>query len=308
MEIDVIISEDQEGQRLDQVLGEMIPKCSRSRAAAMVSQGRVTVDGLTKRPAYKVKQGERLRGRGGEDPDPETVSPESMDLPILFEDDFILLINKPAGQVIHPGPGNWEGTLVNGLLSHVPDIRDAGDDPLRPGIVHRLDKDTSGLILVAKTARSLEFLQKEFQQRRVKKTYLALASGNDLPDSGKIDLPIGRHPVRRKLMAINHETGKPALTYWQVTQRFAQACLVEVRLHTGRTHQIRVHFYSMGHPLVGDMVYQYKRFRKKNGQANRQMLHSWKLSFRHPQTGRKMDFQAPLPKDFQTQIDKLRQT
>lgn len=307
MDIDFFVSEDQAGRRLDQVLSGAVPQWSRCMAAAMVSDGRITVGGVVKRPAYRLKTGENVRGMIEKDPDPDTPRPEFMDLQVLFEDDHILLVNKPAGLVVHPGPGNREGTLINGLLCHVPDIRNTGEDPLRPGIVHRLDKDTSGLILVAKTARSLDFLQKEFQQRRVKKTYLALVSGKDLPDTGKMDQPIGRHPVHRKLMAVTHEAGRPALTSWQVARRFDHACLVEVRLHTGRTHQIRVHFYAMGYPLVGDRVYQYKRFRKKGAQAERQMLHAWKLGFRHPFSGHKMDFLAPLPADFLTAMDSLKE-
>ncbi|WP_022664435.1 RluA family pseudouridine synthase [Desulfospira joergensenii] len=308
MEIDFFIPEELAGQRLDQALVSLSPGWSRSRAASIVSRGKICVDGMIKRPGYRVKRGDHVSGTVSESREPAAALPEPMDLPVLFEDEYILLVNKPPGLVVHPGPGNYSGTLVNGLLSHAPDIRRVGQDPLRPGIVHRLDKDTSGLILTAKTTRSLEFLQKEFQQRRVKKEYLALVSGKDLPDSGEIDLPIGRHPVRRKLMAVNHETGKPARTSWRVAHRFDTACLVEVRLHTGRTHQIRVHFYALDHPLVGDRVYQYKRFRKKNLAAERQMLHSWKLGFRHPYSGRRMEFQAPVPPDFKSVMDRLRQT
>jgi 23S rRNA pseudouridine1911/1915/1917 synthase len=231
-----------------------------------------------------------------------------MNLAILFEDDYLLVIDKPPGLVVHPGPGNLCHTLVNGLLDHFPAFQLGDWDPVRPGIVHRLDKDTSGLIVVAKTLKSLLFLQKEFKQRRVEKRYLALVEGKDIAPEGEIVLPLGRHPIKRKIMAVNHETGKYARTSWRIRERFVDACLVDVRLYTGRTHQIRVHFRAKEMPIIGDKVYQYRRNRRnsrKNILAGRQMLHSWRLRFRHPYSGQEMQFEAKMPVDFIETLAKL---
>jgi 23S rRNA pseudouridine1911/1915/1917 synthase len=263
------------------------------------------VSDIEKRPGYRVKNGDVISGLIPEPECKEKPVSQSMDLSILFEDDYLLVVDKPAGMVVHPGPGNLCNTLVNGLLDYIPSLQNAGWEPMRPGIVHRLDKDTSGLIVVAKTIKSLLFLQKEFKQRRVKKTYLALVGGKEIADTGEILLPIGRHPVKRKLMAVNHETGKYARTSWQVRQRFANACLVDVRLYTGRTHQIRVHFYAMDMSILGDKVYQPRSIRRKKSIAPRQMLHSCHLRFRHPYSGREMKFEAKMPEDFVQTIVKL---
>ena len=296
---------DQADLRLDQVLSTAVETCSRSQASELISCGKFLVSGMKKRPGYRVKKGDAISGQIPEPVTEDLPKPEPMDLSILFEDDYILVIDKPPGLVVHPGPGNLCNTLVNGLMYHVPGFLDEGWDPVRPGIVHRLDKDTSGLIVVAKTLTSLSFLQKEFKQRRVGKRYLALAEGKAIAPRGEILLPLGRHPVRRKIMAVNHETGKYARTSWQVLQRFAQACLLDVRLHTGRTHQIRIHFYAMDMPLLGDNVYQYRRNRGKKILTNRQMLHSWKLRFRHPYSGQEMMFESEMPHDFAQTMAKL---
>lgn len=306
MEIDLTVPETDTATRLDAWISRAVPHCTRRLAAALVQNGEIRVSGQTKRPGYRIKAGERITGLIPErDTEPAPPVPEPLDLDICYEDGHVMVINKPAGMVVHPAAGNHSGTLVNGLLFYNPGLDGVGDDPLRPGIVHRLDMDTSGLIVVAKTRRSLAFLQKEFRQRRVKKRYRALVAGQDLADTGEIDLPIARHPVKRKMMAVNRETGKPARTSWQVLQRFADTCLVSVRLHTGRTHQIRVHFYHMGHPLLGDRVYQHRRFRRKKQPVSRQMLHAEALAFRHPYSGLKMRFSAPLPLDFRKQVAKL---
>ncbi len=305
MQLKFIISNAQVGLRLDQVLSKLVETCSRGQATDLISRGEVQVSGMKKRPGYRVKKGDTITGQIPEPVDDETFGPESMELSILFEDDYLLVIDKPPGLVVHPGPGNLSGTLVNGLLDHVPDFQDSCWDPVRPGIVHRLDKDTSGVIVVAKTIESLLFLQKEFKQRRVEKRYLALAEGRKIPNKGEIVLPLGRHPVKRTIMAVNHGTGKYARTSWQIRQKFAGACLVEIRLYTGRTHQIRVHFRAMDMPIIGDKVYQYRRNRRKNTLADRQMLHSWQLKFRHPYSGRKMNFEAKIPQDFDQTMAKL---
>ncbi len=298
MKLEIQISDSQTDSRLDQIVSQAVETCSRSQAADLISKGEIRVFDLKKRPGYRVKKGDMILGQIHEPSEAAKILPEPMDLSILFEDDHLLVVNKPAGLVVHPGPGNQAHTLVNGLLDHFPPMEKGAWDPLRPGIVHRLDKDTSGVIVVAKTLQSLMFLQKEFKQRRVEKTYLTLVEGRQIADAGEIVLPIGRHPVKRTLMAINHETGKYARTSWRIRQRFAQGCLAEVTLFTGRTHQIRVHFRAMEMPLLGDRVYQYRRNRRGQTLAPRQMLHSWQLKFRHPYSGRKMGFEAQMPEDF----------
>ncbi len=294
----------QTGSRLDQVLSKGVAGLSRGRAADLVGAGTILVNGEKKRPGYKVKNGEVITGEircvAG------LPKPEKMALSIVHEDAFIIVIDKPPGQVVHPATGNMSGTLVNGLLAHDPVFSASAWDPLRPGIVHRLDKDTSGVIVVAKTVRSLEFLQKEFQQRRVKKKYLALVQGHDIPASGDIELPIGRHPKHRKMMSVVPEGGKYARTGFQVRQRFDTGALVDIFLYTGRTHQIRVHFYHQGMPLFGEKVYQFRRHRKhRNLTAPRQMLHAGQITFRHPYSGRLMTFEAPIPQDFKNMIAEL---
>ncbi len=305
MKVTLTISRGQADLRLDQVLSGWVETCSRSQAVDLICRGDVLVSGMTKRPGYRVKIGDVIAAFIPELMEDVPPGPESMELSILFEDDYLLVIDKPPGLVVHPGPGNLCNTLVNGLLYHIPAFQEGDWDPIRPGIVHRLDKDTSGLIVVAKTLKSLWFLQKEFKQRRVEKRYLALVEGKDIALEGEIVLPLGRHPIRRKIMAVNHETGKYARTSWRIRERFVGACLVDVRLYTGRTHQIRVHFRAREMPLLGDKVYQYRRNRRKNTLADRQMLHSWRLRFRHPYSGRQMQFEAKMPADFIETMAKL---
>ncbi|WP_457552880.1 RluA family pseudouridine synthase [Desulfobacula sp.] len=298
MKVNITIPEDLKPTRLDTIIFNFINACSRSRAAKLIRAGDILVNNEKKKPGFRVKPGDFVTGVIPGSDTVNMILPEKIHLDIEFEDDQIMVINKKPGMVVHPAPGNLTGTLVNALLFHEPKIKWVGEDPLRCGIVHRLDKDTSGLIVVAKKKRALDFLQKEFKQRRVQKKYLALVSGNLLDDQSEINLPIGRHPKKRKMMAIDHENGKYARTCWKLKKQFKTACLVEALLKTGRTHQIRVHFYAMGHPLIGDHVYQYRRYRKKQSIAPRQMLHSWQLAFRHPYSGKKMFFKAELPKDF----------
>ena len=298
MKININIHDDLTGIRLDTVISNFVKTCSRKRAGYLINSSHILVNNNKKKPGYRVKQGDVIKGNIHEPTIKTAVTPEKIDLNIIFEDDHIIVINKTPGMVVHPAPGNLSKTLVNALLFHEPAIKNVGNDPFRSGIVHRLDKDTSGLMVVAKTTQALHFLQKEFKQRRVEKKYLALIAGNLSETQGQINLPIGRHTVKRKIMAVNHETGKPAITEWKVKTRYSTACLIEALLKTGRTHQIRVHFYAIDHPLIGDRTYQHRRYRKKKGVAPRQMLHSWKLAFIHPYSGRKIAFTAELPDDF----------
>jgi 23S rRNA pseudouridine1911/1915/1917 synthase len=298
MKININIHDDLTGTRLDTIISNFVKECSRKRASYLINNSHILVNNNKKKPAYRVKQGDVIKGIIHEPAIKTAVTPEKIDLHIIFEDDHIIVINKNPGMVVHPAPGNLSKTLVNALLFHEPAIKNVGGDPFRSGIVHRLDKYTSGLMVVAKTTQALHFLQKEFKQRRVKKKYLALIAGDLSETQGQINLPIGRHTVKRKIMAVNHETGKPAITDWKVKTRYTTACLIEALLKTGRTHQIRVHFYAIDHPLIGDRIYQHRRYRKKKGIAPRQMLHSWKLAFIHPYSGRKIAFTAELPDDF----------
>jgi len=300
------------GVRIDAFLSAHIPAVSRSRAAALVAEGRVTVGGAVKKPGYRLRQGDVVAGRV---PDPEPLAdhlPEPIALDILYEDADIVVVNKPAGLVVHPAPGHGSGTLVNALLHHCPDLGGIGGQ-LRPGIVHRLDKETSGALVAAKNAQAQERLATQFKNRSVQKTYLALVWGDFNGAEGRIDLPLGRHPTLRKKMSTRSRRPRTAETCWRVKQRFGGATLLEVAIHTGRTHQIRVHLAAIGRPVAGDAVYGGKK--KKGGEkpiprllagARRQMLHAWRLSITHPVTGQKMAFEAPLPKDFAGLLEKLR--
>ncbi len=303
--LDTWATDTEAGNRLDLAAAALLA-CSRSLAASAVSAGHILVNGRRKRPSYILKPGDHISGSLPCPSLPHCPEPMSMPLDMIFEDDHIMVVNKEAGIVVHPGTGNLSNTLVNGLLAHDKSIAGVGNDPLRPGIVHRLDKDTSGLLAVAKTSQALSFLQKEFSCRRVKKWYLALVHGANLMDTGEIDLPIGRHHVHRKRMTVDHARGRPARTSWKVIHRFGDICLVRIRLHTGRTHQIRVHFHALGHPLVGDPVYGFrKKKHRPQGFPRHQMLHAWKLAFCHPWSGRQMEYKAPLPAQWKAAMENL---
>jgi 23S rRNA pseudouridine1911/1915/1917 synthase len=306
-------------RRLDAVVASHLPDCSRSLAANLIGNHQILVDNLPKKPGYRVKSGEQISIRMP-DPEPVEYQPEPIPLDILYQDDDLVVINKPAGIVMHPAPGHSSGTLVNALLYHCPDLEGIGG-AIRPGIVHRLDKDTSGTLVVAKNARALETLAKQFKDRSVSKKYLALVYGEFANDAGTIDLPIGRHPVHRKQMSTTTRKGRSAETSWQVREKFKGVTLLELTLKTGRTHQIRVHCAAMGHPIVGDQVYRSRKFLKDidklfSGESSsmaaqlkavpRQMLHAWRLRLTQPGTGEIMTFESPLPTDMETLIAKLR--
>ena len=302
--VDFIVDDRYAGERLDQVVARQVPDFSRGAAAAMIRAGKILVGGMPRKPGYRLKHGEGISGRVAP-PAPPAVVAEAVSLDVIHEDTQILVVNKPPGMVVHPAPGNWEHTLVNALLRHCPAIEGVGEDPLRPGIVHRLDKDTSGVMVVAKTSPSFDFLKQAFFHRRVQKRYLAVANGLIPSPGGIISHPIGRHPIKRKMMAIDPLNGRPALTLWQRRCHGPEATLVEADLKTGRTHQIRVHFKALGYPLVGDTCYGRRRVRQGRKKhltpiersAQRQMLHAWKLSFRHPWSGRPVQFTAPVAPD-----------
>ena len=286
------------GLRLDQALAQLLPEFSRSRLAQWVRSGQATVDGRAARPRQKVRGGERIEIA----PQPEAAvdahRPEDIPLDVVFEDNALLVVNKPAGLVVHPGSGNWRGTLLNALLRRVPALSGIP----RAGIVHRLDKDTSGLLVVAKTLAAQAALVRQLQARSVKREYLAVAHGRVARD-GRIEAPIGRHPLRRTRMAVVAR-GRPAVTHYQVLERHAHATVLRCRLETGRTHQIRVHLASLGHPLLGDATYG-----KRGGLPfARQALHAERLAIVHPATGKAMEWQAPLPADMRKLVSGLRRT
>jgi 23S rRNA pseudouridine1911/1915/1917 synthase len=298
------IESGQTGQRLDRWVSDRM-QVSRSRITELIRQGHIRLDGACAKPGVHVKPGQRVTGTLPP-PEPIACQPEALSLDILYEDAHIIVINKPAGLVVHPAPGHPCGTLVNALLHHCTDLGGIGGW-LRPGIVHRLDKDTSGVMVIAKQAASHEALVDQFQQRRVRKVYLALVAGTMPGDEGKIDLPIGRHPAERKKMSTHSRRGRESLTLWRVRERFSDASLLEVEIKTGRTHQIRVHLAQMQHPVLADPVYGGKRsFPPRIPAASRQMLHAWHMAFSHPSSALPMGFEAPMPPDMIQCIDLLR--
>jgi 23S rRNA pseudouridine1911/1915/1917 synthase len=290
------------GWRLDAALARLFPQHSRSRLQAWLKDGLIRIDGAAAAPKSKVHGGEKVEFTGaptlaaGED------AAEDIALAIVHEDDEIIIIDKPAGLVVHPGNGQPSGTLLNALLHHAPEL---GGIP-RAGIVHRLDKDTSGLMVVAKTLTAQTDLVRQLQARTVKRHYMALALGI-VEGDGVVDAPMARHAVQRTKMAVVRSGGKEARTYYEVRERFDRCTLLECRLDTGRTHQIRVHMTSIKHPLAGDPTYG----RAKSGDARldafpRQALHAWRLALRHPVSGVEMSWESPLPADFAQLLASLR--
>jgi 23S rRNA pseudouridine1911/1915/1917 synthase len=313
--MDLRVESRESGIRLDAFVASHFPQSTRSQAANWIHRGHVCVDGLQRKPGYKVRPGQWVRTRVPE-AEPTDLIPEPIFFDILFEDDALIVVNKPAGLVVHPSAGHPSGTLVNGLLHHCPDLEGIGGEK-RPGIVHRLDKDTSGVLLVAKNDRAHQNLSRQFKERSVYKKYFALVAGAVVPSSGRIDRPVARHSSERKKMAVVAHGGREALTLWCVRERFGGATLLEVELKTGRTHQIRVHCQSMGHPIVGDPIYGRRhalprkdkhndRLNSLLGQAPRQMLHAAQLCFTHPFGGDRLSFEAPLPDDMASLLEALR--
>ena len=285
-------------ERLDKVLLARHPDFSRARIEGLVKAGFVTVNGV---PAEKA--GQKVAASDAIDvtippPVPAVPEPEDIPLDVVYEDDDIVVVNKPAGLVVHPAPGHGAGTLVNALLHHCPNLSGIGG-VARPGIVHRLDQDTSGLIVVAKSQPAMDGLVKAFaSHRNVEKTYLAVCHGRPRLDAGRIENLIGRHPVDRKRMAIVERNGKVAITNWRVRAAGVRTSLLECRIETGRTHQIRVHLASLGCPIIGDRVYGKGALdRRLDPVPARQMLHAWRLALWHPVRNERMSFEAPVPPD-----------
>ncbi len=299
------IDSTQAGQRFDRFLSSMLPEYSRSVLSSSVKKETILVDGIPKKNSYRLKLGEVVAGWCDYQDEIE-VTPEEMDLHILYEDDWIIVLSKSPDVVVHPGAGNLSGTLVNGLVYHCSQIINAGDDKTRPGIVHRLDKDTSGVMVVAKNGQIHQKLAEMFKYRSVNKTYQALIHGVPEEREGRIVAAIGRHPVQRKKMTIRDEGlgGRYAASSWKVITTYlkGQYSLVEVNIETGRTHQIRVHMASIGCPVVGDSLYGPKKI---DPVAPRQLLHACRLEFEHPHSGESLCFNAPLWPDFSYVLKKL---
>ena len=285
------------GLRLDQALARLLPEFSRSRLARWVRDGQVKLDGKRATPRAKVRGGEAIEVTPSPEPAALAHVAEDIPLEIVFEDAALLVVNKPPGLVVHPGSGNWRGTLLNALLKHAPVLAAIP----RAGIVHRLDKDTSGLLVVARTLAAQTDLVRQIQSRAVGRHYLAVAHGR-VARGGVIEAPIGRHPVKRTRMAVVAR-GRSAVTHYQSVERYDRATLLRLRLETGRTHQIRVHLSALGHPLVGDPVYGKRRSQIP---FPRQALHAERLELLHPQTGKPMSWHADPPADMQELISSLR--
>jgi 23S rRNA pseudouridine1911/1915/1917 synthase len=292
------------GERLDAWLARAEPRHSRARWQQLLRDGRVRVDGEARKPNHRLAGGESV---AWEEPPPEPAPlvPEARPLRVLYEDADVLVLDKPPDCVVHPAPGHATGTLVHALLHHCSDLAGIGGER-RPGIVHRLDRDTSGVMVVAKNETAMRRLVEQFKEHTVRKEYLALAWGRPEPESGRIETPIGRHPVDRKRMSVDAPTGRHAVTLYETVERFRDAALLRVRIETGRTHQIRVHLAHLGHPVVGDATYGRARGRRVPVPVARQMLHAARLAFTHPGTGEPVEFEAPAPPDLRDAIRALR--
>ena len=302
----LIIPPEHAGKRLDSSLAELLPEFSRSRLQSWIESGHILLGGAAASQKQKVWGGESVQVTPEALPEDNAYEPEDIGLNVVYEDDAILIIDKPAGLVTHPGAGNWQGTLLNALLHYLPQ---ANTIP-RAGIVHRLDKDTSGLMVVAKTLEAQTQLVRDLQARTVKRIYWAVALGVFTRAEGSVDAPIGRHPTQRVKMAVHDKdssVSKSALTYWKVLKQYPRAAWVECRLATGRTHQIRVHLTHLGHPLLGDLVYRGKNQPPGLPSFQRQALHAVRLGLAHPTTGEAMEWEAPPPQDFADLLTTLEQ-
>jgi 23S rRNA pseudouridine1911/1915/1917 synthase len=297
---------DSAGIRLDHFLVQECTGHSRSEITRLIRSGAILVNDQMVKPGRKLRQGDSISVSIPEQP-PEQPLPRDIALNILYEDDSILIIDKPAGLVVHPGEGHRQDTLVNALLYHYPNL--PGADPNRPGIVHRLDKDTSGTLVIAKNSVSLRRLSAAFKQREVQKTYHAILLRSPGPAQGRVVAPIGRHPVHRQKMAVRKEgNGRYAATRWEVLEAWPGFSLVEIAIETGRTHQIRVHMASLGAPVAGDILYGGRMKEIHGVPVSRQLLHASTLRFNHPETGQVVSCTAPLPPDMQQVLDQLRET
>ena len=300
----MILTCDRSGERLDAFLSRALPEISRSAAQKLIAEGNVLLDGKPAKKNDRLEPGQTVSVTIPE-PKPVDVTPAEMQLDIVYEDEDVAVINKPKGLVVHPAAGHQDDTLVNGLLYAMGDSLSGINGELRPGIVHRIDKDTSGLLAIAKNDLAHAVLASQLKDHTMARTYEAIVCGNLKEDEGTVDAPLGRHPQDRKRMAIVRSGGKRAVTHYRVLERFGNYTYIECRLETGRTHQIRVHMASLGHPLLGDEIYgRAKSPFKLEGQT----LHAMVLGFIHPTTGEYLEFEAPLPEYFEKLLEKLRKS
>lgn len=285
-----IIEEENLGYRVDQFLSDAIPELSRTYIKKLIEENSVLLNTASCKTSYKLQLGDEVKV---EVPEPEelNIEAEDIDIDIVYEDDHVLVVNKKQGMVVHPAPGNYKGTLVNALLFHIKNLSDI-NGVLRPGIVHRIDKDTSGLLLVAKSDLAHKSLSFQLKEHTINRKYTALVEGNIQEENGTVDAPIGRHHSNRKQMTVTDKNSKSAITQFSVLRRFGKYTLIEAKLQTGRTHQIRVHMTYIGHPVVGDGTYGQKR---QNVYSKGQLLHAHLIGFDHPSTGEYMEFTAELP-------------
>ncbi|HXR74470.1 MAG TPA: RluA family pseudouridine synthase [Bryobacteraceae bacterium] len=292
------------GKRLDWFVHERLPEYSRARLQGWIKTGRVRVNGAAARPSHTLRVGEEIEVEPGSLP-PLRAEPEEIPLTILYEDADVIAIDKPAGMVVHAGAGHHRGTLVNALLHHFGQLSTTGGD-LRPGIVHRLDRETSGVLIVARTDQAHQSLAEQFRARKVEKTYLALARGHISPPQGTITKRIMRDPVRRTRMTTRLESGRTALTHYRTIEQLANLSLLEVKIGTGRTHQIRVHLSSIGHPIVGDGLYGAPRRADRIPAPDRFFLHAQRLRFQSPSTGQPIEIESPLAPELKDYLERLR--
>ena len=298
-----LVDEDVAGQRLDAGLSALYPEKSRSFFQKLIEEGRVKVNGqVCQVKKYKLEAGDNLEV---DIPEPKTLSlePENIPLAIYYEDEDLLVVNKPKGMVVHPASGNEDGTLVNAIMYHCGDSLSTINGVVRPGIVHRIDKDTSGLLMIAKNDSAHNSLSKQLEEHSITRAYRAIVYNNIKEDEGTVDRPIGRDPRNRLKQAVTDVNSKRAVTHYRVLERFGDFTYIEARLETGRTHQIRVHMSYIKHPLLGDLVYGPQ---KKLFGVDTQMLHAKILGFVHPRTGEYMEFESPLPEEFEGVLEKLR--
>lgn len=297
-----VVSQEEQDLRIDRYLSEKIENCSRSFVQKLLKDGKVSISGKSAKPSYKVQAGDVIEAKVPE-PEELEILPEDIPLDILYEDEDVLIVNKPKGMVVHPSAGHYSHTLVNAVMFHCKDQLSGINGVLRPGIVHRIDMDTTGALVICKNDASHQKLAEQLAVHAITRKYRALVHGNLKEDTGTVTGAIGRHPTDRKKMAINERNGKPAVTHYRVLQRFGNYTYIECELETGRTHQIRVHMASIGHPLVGDAVYGPKKcpFPKLQGQT----LHAMVLGFTHPSTGEYLEVTAPLPEYFEKLLSEL---
>jgi len=301
MDLYKFIVEEESGERLDVYIADQIEDLSRSFISKLIKKGLILVNGEVKKPKYIVKKGDLIQVDIPERKDLEPY-PEDIPLDIIYEDDDIIVVNKPKGMVVHPAPGSPNKTLVNALLNYTNDLSDI-NGKIRPGIVHRLDKDTSGVLVVAKNNKAHMDIAKQLKERSIKRIYIAFVHGVLNKDEGVIDAPIGRNPRNRLKMAVTHINSKEAITRFKVLERFSKYTLVELSLYTGRTHQIRVHLSYINHPVVGDSLY---TNRKNEFGIKTQMLHALKLGLKSPSTGQYMEFEAKPLDEFTKVLEMLR--